>query len=71
MLYILKEKSTIKKVTRRFDDSVIMNHKKSILVDFYGHSAVLKLHDDNINRDTGIEIPEPWQFHDQTIAADW
>ena len=31
----------------------------------------LKLHDDNINTDSGIEIPEPWQPHDQTTAAEW
>ena len=28
----------------------------------------IKLHHDNINRDSGIEIPEPWQPHDQTTA---
>ena len=31
----------------------------------------LKLHPDNINSDSGIEIPEPWQPNNQTTAADW
>ena len=31
----------------------------------------LKLHPDNINSDSGIEIPETWKPNDQTTAADW
>ena len=30
----------------------------------------LNLHDDYISRDSGIEIPEPWQTQNQTTAAD-
>ena len=32
------------------------------------NTIYLKLHHDNIDRDSGIEIPEPWQPHDQTTA---